>query len=161
MEIDPSHTIENTPMEEFISSICGGNPTRVNLIRAVLNLILTNRLDFQVGIYIHGRGGTGKSTLVNILQFLLGVASISMGLKQLNSNFGLANLVNKTLLVVNDISHYKGPELAIFKLLIGGDSVSGDRKFKTIIRFTPSVFVVITSNTIWEITNPTSGYSRR
>ena len=43
------------------------------------------------------RGGTGKSTLTNILLYLLGEGSIAIGLKTLLGNFGVANVVNKKI----------------------------------------------------------------
>ena len=67
----------------------------------MLKLILTNDLKFQVGFYIHGPGGTGKTTFTNLLQFILGPdATVS---SSLNSRFGASKLKDKLLLIINEL----------------------------------------------------------
>jgi phage/plasmid-associated DNA primase len=56
-------------------------------------------------LYIYGPGGSGKTTVVNILQYLVGSeASISTSLFQINSKFGIYSIVGQILVVLIDDS---------------------------------------------------------
>src|SRR5205085_1197443 len=79
-------TIENTKFSEFLASIVNYNPTRLKILRACLYLIFTNNLIYQVALYIYGPGGTGKSTFINLLIYLLGKeVTLSSSLTQVTS----------------------------------------------------------------------------
>lgn len=156
------YSLAGTPFAEFLLSITNYNKERLNILRAVLKIIFTNNLIYQVALYIHGPGGTGKSTLTGLLLYLLGPeASISTDLNSINSRFGLANIVNKLLIVFNDISLYRGKEPSKLKELISSDTLNIEQKYKDIIQVKPSAFVILTSNHIWELKNSSTGISRR
>lgn len=153
---------EQTPFANFLTSICNNKAERLNMLRAFLYIIFANNLYYQLALYIHGPGGTGKSTLINILLYLLGPeASTSASLNTLTSRFGSSSLVNKLLVVFNDISFFKGKEPSKLKELISSDIIQSERKYKDITQFKPTAFVVLTSNTLWELKDNTTGISRR
>jgi phage/plasmid-associated DNA primase len=82
-------SIENTPKSEFLSQFIGFRSLLLNLFRAYLNIIFTNNTRYQVAMYIYGSGDTGKSTLINILLYLIGPeTSFLTSLLNLNSRFG-------------------------------------------------------------------------
>jgi phage/plasmid-associated DNA primase len=63
------------------------------MLRAFLYIIKINPFSSQLSLYIHGPGGTGKSSLINILLYLLGPeASTSSSLNTLTSRFGPSSL---------------------------------------------------------------------
>ena len=58
-------------------------------------MIFTNNLLYQIALYIYGPGGTGKSTFINLLIYLLGKdVTLSTSMNQINSRFGLASFLN-------------------------------------------------------------------
>ena len=61
----------------------------------------------------------------------------SSSLKNLTNRFGLANLENKILLIINEMSHYKGEEPRIIKKLISGDVLEREQKYKPPVPFHP------------------------
>lgn len=155
-------SIENTPFSEFLGQFTGFRPILLNLLRAFLNIVFTNNTKYQVALYIYGPGGTGKSTLIQMLLHLLGPeASISSSLEQLNSRFGLSRISHKIFLVLNDMSHFKGKEPQRLKEVIAGDSVESEKKYKEATNIIPQVIVTITGNSIRELINPTGGINRR
>jgi len=161
---DDAHitNFEQTPFAKFLASICNNKAERLNMLRAFLYIIFVNNLYYQVALYIHGPGGTGKSTLINILLYLLGPeASISANLNTLTSRFGSSSLVNKLLVVFNDITFFKGKEPSKLKELISSDLIQSEKKYKDVTQFKPTAFVVLTSNTLWELKDNTTGISRR
>ena len=154
--------IENTPLSLFLSQFVNFNPQRLNLLRAMLNIIFSNNTRYQLALYMYGPGGTGKSTLINILLYLIGPeASYSTTLTNLNSRFGLSNISHKIFLVINDMTHFKGKEPKRLKEIITGDKLDSEKKYKDTISVSPHLVVAITSNSIWELINPTGGINRR
>lgn len=155
-------TLVNTPMSMFLTAICNNSLIRLNILRACLNCLFTNDLSNQVALYIYGPGGTGKSTLINILMYLIGPqAALTTSLVHLNSRFGPASLLGKLFLMLSDISLYRGLEPKIIKELITGDYLMAEFKFLNPFQFIPRAFLIITSNVLWDIKNATTGMSRR
>jgi len=156
------NTLANTAMSKFLMEICNFSANRLNVLRACLYCLFVNDLSNQIALYIYGPGGTGKSTLVNMLLYLLGPeASLSTTINQLNSRFGIASLVDKILVLLNDISLFRGAEPKVIKEIVTGDRLMGEFKFLSPFQFTPTAFLIITSNILWDIKNATTGISRR
>jgi phage/plasmid-associated DNA primase len=123
---------EDTLLAKFITQLVGHRAVSLNILRAYLNIIFTNNTRYQLAFYIYGPVGTGKSTLINILLYLLGPeASLSTTLTNLNSRFGLSRISHKLFLVINDMSYYKGKEPKTLKELITGDIMESEKKYKT------------------------------
>ena len=161
-DFDPEAEIEGTPLAYFLVQFVNKQRHLLNLLRAYLNIIFTNNTRYQLAFYIYGPGGTGKSTLINLLLYLLGPeASLSTTLNNLNSRFGLSRITHKIFLVINDMTHYKGKEPKILKELITGDVLESEKKYKDAISIIPHIIITITGNSIWELINPTGGINRR
>jgi len=161
-DFDPEAEIEGTPLANFLVQFVNKQRHLLNLLRAYLNIIFTNNTRYQLAFYIYGPGGTGKSTLINLLLYLLGPeASLSTTLNNLNSRFGLSRITHKIFLVINDMTHYKGKEPKILKELITGDVLESEKKYKDAISIIPHIIITITGNSIWELINPTGGINRR
>jgi putative DNA primase/helicase len=155
-------TIKDTKFAEFLTSIVNNNSTRLKILRACLYLIFTNNLIYQIALYIYGPGGTGKSTFINILIYLLGKdVTLSTSLSQINSRFGVASIIGKILLVLNDVSLYRGQEPKNIRNIVTQDPMEAEVKYKQPITFTPSSFLVITSNVLWDVKHSTTGLARR
>jgi len=161
-EYDPNAVIVNTPMAEFLTHICNNNSNTLKVLRACLYLILTNNLTYQVALYIYGPAGTCKSTLINILVHLLGPSgSITTSLRALQSRFGISPLKDKLLLILSELPLILGAEPQIIKNIIGGDIIPIEEKYKTPTQIYASFFLIITSNTLWNLTNISTGMARR
>lgn len=162
VEFTPENSLKNTAMAEFLACLVNNNPYALNILRACLYLIFTNTTNYQVALYIHGPGGTGKSTFTNILLYLFGTsASLSTSLNMISSRFGSNLLKNKLLLIINELPLLLGSEPSILKAIIGGDAITGEEKYKTATQFIPKLFVIITSNSLWNLKNVTSAMARR
>lgn len=149
-------------MADFLKHICSNNSKTLAVLRACLYLILTNNLTYQVALYVYGPGGTGKSTFTNILIHLLGPsASITTSLRSLQSRFGVSPLRDKLLLILSELPLYLGLEPQILKNIIGGDLISLEEKYKNPTQILPSVFLIITSNALWNLKNISTGMARR
>jgi phage/plasmid-associated DNA primase len=161
-EYDPNAVIVNTPMAEFLRHICNNSHITLAVLRACLYLILTNNLSYQVALYLYGPGGTGKSTFTNLLIYLLGPSgSITTSLRSLQSRFGASSLRDKLLLLISELPLYLGLEPQILKNIIGGDILNLEEKYKNPTQILPNVFLVITSNSLWNLKNISTGMARR
>jgi putative DNA primase/helicase len=110
-----------------------------------------------------GPGGTGKSTLICLLQHLIGVDnSVPTDLKNLEQNrFEAAGLYRKKLAVISDSSKYGGT-LDKLKAITGGDPIRLERKYRQQGGlFTFTGVVVIAGNEVIQSVDYTSGLSRR
>jgi len=109
LDYNNEDSIKNTKFEEFLNSIVNYNTVRLQVLRACLYLIFTNNLSYQVVLYIYGPTATGKSILTQILHYLLNKASYPtpVPIKRLDSKFYKSALINKILLILNEISFYK------------------------------------------------------
>lgn len=161
-EYNPNAVIVNTPMADFLKHICSNNSKTLAVLRACLYLILTNNLTYQVALYVYGPGGTGKSTFTNMLIHLLGPsASITTSLRSLQSRFGVSPLRDKLLLIISELPLYLGVEPQILKNIIGGDILALEEKYKNPTQILPNVFLIITSNALWNLKNISTGMARR
>lgn len=155
-------TIKDTIFETFLTSIVNNNSNRLHVLRACLFLIFTNNLTYQVALYVYGPAGTGKSRIIDILIYLLGKEVVlSSSMSQIKSRFGVASIINKTLVIINDMNLYRGQEPQNLKNLVAKDRMEAEEKFKKPFSFTPNCFLVLVSNTLWDIKNATTGLSRR
>ena len=154
--------LKETQMAKFLTFLVDNNPYMLNTLRACLNLIFTNTLKYKVALYIYGPGGTGKTTFTNMLLYLFGAeASISTSLNLISSRFGPNLLRDKLLLVINELPLLLGSEPSIIKSITGGDSIMGEEKYKTATQFIPNLFLVLTSNSLWNFKNATTAMARR
>jgi putative DNA primase/helicase len=104
---------------------------------------------YQIALYIYGPGGTGKSTFINLLIYLLGKeVTLSSSIHQINSKFGIASVVGKLLLILNDVSLYRGLEPKSIKNIVTQDPMEAEIKYKQPFMFTPQCFTILTSNVL-------------
>lgn len=114
--------------EGFLSQIVG--PENVNFIFEWFGYNFYREYNFQKMLFIHGRGGTGKSTLVNLLKELIGRDNYSaVTLKNLmNERFAPAGLYRKTANFDTDAKPEYLADGSLLKQLTGEDTIYADRK---------------------------------
>jgi P4 family phage/plasmid primase-like protien len=155
-------TIKDTKFAEFLTHIVNNNRMRLHILRACLYLIFTNNLIYQIALYIYGPGGTGKSTFISLLMYLLGKeVTLSSSISQVSSKFGVASIVGKFLVILNDVSLFRGQEPKNIKNIVTQDQMEAEQKYKQPFMFTPNCFIMLTSNVLWDIKNSTTGLARR
>lgn len=132
-------------------------------IRAIYWSAMTGDNRAQVFIYIYGPGGTGKTTLVNILTMITGEGStLTTTLRDLSQDkFEGLNLAGKRLICINDTDQYHG-DLSIIKAISGGDSIQGRTKHKSgATEINPQGLIIITGNQPLQTRDSSGAISRR
>jgi len=160
INFDPSAVLDQS-MINFLCSISNNNPIVLKVLRSFIQCLLLRDNRFQVALYLHGPGGTGKSTFERLLMSLVGSSnSTVLDLESLNRTFTTSKLVDKSLVLFSDVQGYTG-EPSKLRLLISGDSINAERKFKDSFDFQPDALVILSSNLMWAPKDASTGLQRR
>ena len=144
-----------------------GRPEPVRLLRQYLGYALMARAPFQKILMLIGPGRSGKGTIMFVLESLLGPAMASaVPLKKLGGQFDGADLLDKRLLLIGDLrlpSDRRSREAPIEMLLSlsGGDALTFDRKYREPVTARPPVRIVIASNELPVLPDPSGVIASR
>lgn len=154
---------KETNIYKWLQFITYNNPDLIFFILCYIHCIIFSKIHFQIYIELIGKGGTGKTTFVNLISALIGRNNIVItDLNKLESNkFETANLKDKKLILINDSSQYSG-KVSVLKNIIGLDFLRYEEKMKQPGNpFIISGLVIISSNELLQLGDLTSGLSRR
>ncbi len=110
-----------------------------------------------------GSGNNGKSTLLGILADLLGPDAVSSETLQRLSmtRFATANLWGKLANIAADIPSAPLHHSGIFKMLTGGDILTGERKFRDAFSFVNGAKLIFSANELPRVDDRTYAFWRR
>lgn len=81
---------------------------------------------------LYGPGRSGKSTFLNLVEFVLGTEHTSnVPLQGLSEKFKVGLLVGKLANIYADLPNKALQDTSIFKTLVSGDRITGEDKFQT------------------------------
>ena len=128
----------------------------------MLGYCLTRTAKYQVFFIFKGAGGTGKSTLIDIVRNIVGNKNVAnLQLTDFNKEFGIESLFNKLVNLGDDISGTKLVDSDIFKKASSGDWINVDRKHKSALVFRPFAKIIFTTNPNPKIADKTGAMQRR
>jgi putative DNA primase/helicase len=134
------------PMLDFFQSITNNNLYTIKILRSFIKCLLLRDNQFQVALYLYGPGGTGKSTFEKLLTSLVGNSNTAvLNLKDLNKQFAISKVVDKSLLLISDVQLFTGDPSQL-RLLISGDLIHAEKKYKDSFDIQPKCLVVLSSN---------------
>jgi len=134
------------------------------LIQAFARAILTGYTSGERFLHLVGPGGTGKSTMQQLMVALAGFhGTHTSSLEVIETNkFESYNLIGKRLLLLTDESNYNKRMDVLKKLTSASDTLRAERKYgKEIISFKPECLVCIASNEHITSNDSSSGLERR
>ncbi len=137
---------------------------RVVIIRAFCRALLTGYTTGERFLHLVGPGGTGKSTLQQLLIALAGFAAThTSNLEIIETNkFECHNLIGKKLLLLTDEANFNKRLDVLKKITSASDTLRAERKYgKEVISFKPEVLVCIASNEHISSSDISSGLERR
>lgn len=124
---DPQATCPKT--EAFFKQIL--TPDQKTLIEEWIGYYFYRVYMFKKAIIFVGAGDTGKTTLLEVISYLLSTTNIStISLQKMSSDkFSAAHLYNKHGNLVDELSARDITDTGAFKVATGGGTVTGEYKF--------------------------------
>jgi len=132
-------------------------------IQEFVGYCLHRQYNFHKALLLVGEGANGKSTFLECLRALLGnenVANESLQVLQ-NNRFAVSQLYGKLANVYADLPAIALKETGIFKMLTGGDTISGEHKFKPRFDFKNYAKLIFSCNQIPETPDDSAAFYRR
>lgn len=114
-------------------------------------------------LMLRGDGSNGKSVFIQLITAMLGennIASIPLQTFA-NNRFAGAEIYGKKANLSADISDSALKDASMFKILVSGDTVSVERKFKDPFAFANTCKLIFSANTIPRTADITGGFFRR
>jgi len=135
----------------------------VETIKELFGYILLRDYPINKAFLFYGNGRNGKSQLFRLITEFVGInntASINLHQIELDT-FALTTFHNKLVNISSEISKKTISETSVFKRLVGQDSLTANRKFKTPIHFTNYAKLLFAANELPTINNDDDAFWRR
>ncbi|PAX58354.1 hypothetical protein CK510_07900 [Brunnivagina elsteri CCALA 953] len=152
------------PIKQWLLETCGNNSEWLEVIRAAMNATITERGgELQRYTELIGAGGTGKGTILRLVQMLLGKDNYAVTtLKEVEQNrFESAKFYGKKAIFITDSERYAG-DVSRLKALTGNDEIPIEKKG---VQQTGSYkflgLVWVAANEAMQSSDYTNGLSRR
>lgn len=129
----PGEPSDTPVFDAYMDTLTHSNQDMQRFLLQFVGACLSNVPGYKLKkmIFLVGPGNTGKSQLKRLIELLLGEKNCcSMGLKQLESEFGPINIRNKRLVGSADMSFASVKEVSILKMITGGDSFSARQMYQ-------------------------------
>lgn len=137
-------------------------PEMTDLVQEMFGYCLMNTIESHVSFFCVGRGGNGKSVLLEVLRQMVGDQFCSsMSVETLTkNNFAAANLVGKLVNVCTEeeSSFVKSDK---FKAMVSGDTITVERKYQDSFEWRPTVTYVFATNSMPAFSGFNEGLVRR
>lgn len=158
-QVDPK--AGDTPVfDEFLSSTFNGDEDKIRFVWFWLAVHLQIDRAFNILVFMYSSGASGKSTLLNVIKAILGVANVTgTSIKDFNGSFGLESMISKYAWILEE----SGPtinDFANLKSLAEGNTLSVNRKNKPIIEVEFKLKITLSFNQL-PVPELTVGFSRR
>jgi len=149
-------------IEKFLKHAIPDDDDREMLLEYI-GLCCSIDKDQQKMLVICGAGGTGKSTLINLIQKIVGRQNISnVAMSNLAEKFQAISMRGKLLNSCADLEIDALDDVTMIKKLIGEDSISDSYKGKNIISFDNYAKMLFSTNELPLVRNEkTEGFYRR
>jgi putative DNA primase/helicase len=151
---------------EFLESIFSDREEDVTLLQEWFGYVLSGDTWAQKGLIIVGPPRAGKGIIGHVLSNLLGKSMVSSpALHAIGTRFGLEDLIDKRLCLISDarLSNRQDIFAVIETLLriIGGDSVSVDRKNKGALNLDLLARIMLLSNEMPQLSDNSTAINNR
>lgn len=149
-------------IEKFLAHAIPNKDDREMLLEYI-GLCCSIDKDQQKMLVICGDGGTGKSTIINLIQKIVGKRNTSnVAMSNLSEKFQSINMRGKLLNSCADLEIDALDDVTMIKKLIGEDSISDSYKGKNIISFDNYAKLLFSTNELPLVRNEkTQGFYRR
>lgn len=162
IEIDYVPEAQCPKFKKFLAEILD-TENEIKVIQEWMGYCLLNDNRFQKAMLLYGDGANGKSVLLKVVKFFLGESNVSnIALQHLEANtFALARLFGKSANIFFDLPKKALSQTSNFKIVVSGDSVSGEKKGKDSFEFIPYTKMMFSCNEVPRTPDRTPAFFRR
>jgi putative DNA primase/helicase len=137
------------------------DPEVIRELQKFFGYCLTRETRYEKMLLLHGPGGDGKSTLMNVLRQLVGEENCShIPMGRLDDQFYLSRLVNKLLNMSTEVES-KAMQSQEIKAIVSGDPISASFKNQTPFDFVPACKLVYSTNRLPRMLDNSDGFFRK
>lgn len=148
--------------ETALKSIFENDYERIALFQELMGYLWLKEVKIHKAFIFLGKGSNGKSVLAKVIRHMLGIENVSsVGLKGLQSRFGLQEFPNRLANISSENEFSDDFTTENFKLITGGDSVSIERKNKDSYTTTLYTKLIILLNKMMDCKDTSDGFTRR
>ena len=149
-------------IDGYFNQITNKDEYKKQLFYEIVGYCLLQKPIFSKIFILYGRGGTGKSTFLNLLRKLIGDDYIStLSLHDLEKDFFPAELFGKLVNLGDDIDSKMFKDTGMLKSLVSGEGVTVKRMYKDPFTFNNFAKLIYTCNKLPTFNDRTSGLLRR
>lgn len=161
-EYHPGEKVSGVEVEKWLRFITPDPDDREMLLQ-FMGLCLTRDTRPQKFMILNGAGGSGKSTLIRMLENMIGTDNLShVSLKDLSQRFASVGLLGKLLNSCADLEVSALEDTSVIKKILGEDSLRGEFKGKDSISFKNYSKLIFSTNELPLILSErTNGFYRR
>ena len=146
----------------FLTEITKGSVELQIFLQELFGYCLTRDNKHQVFFIFLGKGGNGKSVLLEILRSLLGpTLTASLSIADLSQKFKLINLVNKNANLADETPSSKALDSDMLKKLSAGGSFYVEQKFKPSFEVKNTAKLIFSANSSPNLRDFTNALRRR
>jgi P4 family phage/plasmid primase-like protien len=158
---------KNCPMDLFINMLkCSFGttfPEQVRQLRMFIGLAIVGiQFRTQRACFLKGQAGSGKSTILNIMQKIIPIQYVSTtSPSDFDSDYKKASLANKLLNLVAEIDNDKPIPSGAFKSVIGEDRIDARQPYGQVFNFISTAGNWYNGNFFMITKDHTDGFYRR
>lgn len=159
---NPEGQLKGTAVQEWLMFI-GNTPEDIEMLCQFSGLCLTRDTRQQKFLILNGEGGTGKSTVIRMIEKMIGTENISnISLNQLTQRFQAFGLMGKLLNSCADLEIDALSDTSILKKALGEDTFSAESKGKDQISVRNYAKLLFSTNQLPIVkSEQTNGFYRR
>ena len=137
-------------------------PEAASFLQEFAGYSLTVDTSHELGVWLYGPPGAGKSTYIEGLMAMLGTRAGVLGLAEVQRNrFALASLPGRTLVAATEQPSDYISSTHILNAIISGEEIMVEKKFKDAFPVTPRAKICWAMNDLPRVGEANSGLFRR
>ncbi|WP_315080636.1 phage/plasmid primase, P4 family [uncultured Clostridium sp.] len=144
---------KDTKFYKFITDITNGDKQLINLLREIMGYTFSNLNNAKKFFIFEGYSNTGKSVLLDLIEFIIGSINVShIPLQKLNESKYVAQLQNKLLNVCSELPDEGIKDLGMIKNIVSpNDTITARPIYGSPISFKNKAKLIFATNSMPEL----------
>ena len=147
---------------ESLKGIFPDDIEKADILQEFFGLCLTKETKYEKALFMIGEGANGKSTVMHILQKILGKKNYSaIPLELFNNPHYTAHFYNKLANISIETNARSSVYDSLMKAVVSGDTITADGKYQPLIQFNPFCKLIFALNNMPRVDDKTDAFYRR